>query len=92
MPLNDSRSLTLVVVGWWALGVPTEKPKGPVVWGRFGRSTLDAFPVQIFAYTCAQNVSRLVKDLLAFKLTHAVPIHNRSFPYSMSSSSILKSG
>jgi hypothetical protein len=52
-----SNSLVIIVVGWWALGVPTGKKRGDVVLGRFGSSTLGSFPIQIFAYTCAQNVS-----------------------------------
>lgn len=53
----STRSLVIIVVGWWALGVPTGKKKGAVVLGRFGSATLGSFPIQIFAYTCAQNVS-----------------------------------
>lgn len=39
------------------MGIPTGREKGPVELARFDRSTLGVFPVQVFAYTCAQNVS-----------------------------------
>lgn len=47
----------VIVVGWWAFGVPTGRERGPVELARFDRTTLSVFPVQVFAYTCAQNVS-----------------------------------
>ncbi|KAH8079910.1 transmembrane amino acid transporter protein-domain-containing protein, partial [Filobasidium floriforme] len=55
--------LVIIVVGWWALGVPTGKKRGDVVLGRFGSSTLGSFPIQIFAYTCAQNIFACFNEL-----------------------------
>lgn len=48
-------SLIAVVVGWFIVkGVsPT---RGEVRLARYGNNTLSSFPVQVFAYTCAQNV------------------------------------
>jgi amino acid permease len=59
MDLTGSGSLVVIVVGWWAMGIPTGREKGPVELARFDRSTLGVFPVQVFAYTCAQNVGPL---------------------------------
>ncbi|WWC85539.1 uncharacterized protein L201_000403 [Kwoniella dendrophila CBS 6074] len=54
--------LVLVVVGWFAVkGVsPTH---GEIVLGRFGRNTLSNFPVQVFAYTCSQNLFPIYNEL-----------------------------
>jgi hypothetical protein len=43
-------SLVLVVVGWFIVKGPSEN-RGEVVLGRFGKSTMSSFPVQVFAYT-----------------------------------------
>jgi hypothetical protein len=59
MDLTGPDSLVVIVVGWWAMGIPTGREKGPVELARFDRATLGVFPVQVFAYTCAQNVSPL---------------------------------
>lgn len=55
--------LVIIVVGWWAFDVPTGKKKGTIVWARFATSTLGVFPVQIFAYTCAQNIFAVFNEL-----------------------------
>ncbi|WWC67093.1 uncharacterized protein I206_101000 [Kwoniella pini CBS 10737] len=54
--------LVLVVVGWFALkGIsPTH---GEIVLGRFGSNTLSSFPVQVFAYTCSQNLFPIYNEL-----------------------------
>lgn len=66
MGLGDS--LIFVVVGWYALGIPTGKPRGEVRWAKITKSTIGVFPVQIFAYTCAQNVSFASETLAICKL------------------------
>lgn len=50
-----TRSMVVVVVAWYF--VKGEDPnRGEIVLGRFGMNTLANFPVQVFAFTCAQNV------------------------------------
>nr|XP_019048428.1 vacuolar amino acid transporter 5 [Kwoniella bestiolae CBS 10118]OCF27358.1 vacuolar amino acid transporter 5 [Kwoniella bestiolae CBS 10118] len=54
--------LVLVVVGWFAVkGVSPNH--GEVVLARFGRNTLSNFPVQVFAYTCSQNLFPIYNEL-----------------------------
>lgn len=48
--------MAVVVVGWYFIKGP-DPNRGEIVLGRFGTSTLASFPVQVFAFTCAQNVS-----------------------------------
>lgn len=55
--------LVFIVVGWWVLRIPTETKRGKVVLARFGASTLSSFPVQVFAYTCAQNLFPVYNEL-----------------------------
>nr|XP_018266396.1 vacuolar amino acid transporter 5 [Kwoniella dejecticola CBS 10117]OBR88554.1 vacuolar amino acid transporter 5 [Kwoniella dejecticola CBS 10117] len=54
--------LVLVVVGWFAVkgSSPTH---GEIVLGRFGKNTLSSFPVQVFAYTCSQNLFPIYNEL-----------------------------
>ncbi|ORY25153.1 putative transporter [Naematelia encephala] len=54
--------MIIVVVGWFVLkGVsPT---RGEVRLGRFASNTLSSFPVQVFAYTCAQNIFPIYNEL-----------------------------
>ncbi|WWD22334.1 hypothetical protein CI109_106825 [Kwoniella shandongensis] len=54
--------LVFVVVGWFFLkGVsPT---RGEVVLVRFGQNTMSSFPVQVFAYTCSQNLFPIYNEL-----------------------------
>ncbi|KAK4684951.1 hypothetical protein P7C73_g5205, partial [Tremellales sp. Uapishka_1] len=54
--------LVLVVVGWYFVKGESSK-KGNVVWARFGHNTLSSFPVQVFAYTCAQNLFPIFNEL-----------------------------
>ncbi|WRT63603.1 uncharacterized protein IL334_000526 [Kwoniella shivajii] len=54
--------LVLVVVGWFIIkGVSPNH--GEVVLGRFGKNTLSSFPVQVFAYTCSQNLFPIYNEL-----------------------------
>ncbi|KAI5454982.1 hypothetical protein NCC49_002258 [Naganishia albida] len=55
--------LVVIVVGWWAFGVPTGRERGPIELARFDRTTLSVFPVQVFAYTCAQNLFPVFNEL-----------------------------
>ncbi|KAK8845389.1 hypothetical protein IAR55_006102 [Kwoniella newhampshirensis] len=54
--------LVFVVVGWFFIkGVsPT---RGEVVLVRFGKNTMSSFPVQVFAYTCSQNLFPIYNEL-----------------------------
>ncbi|OXG13500.1 vacuolar amino acid transporter 5 [Cryptococcus neoformans] len=54
--------LVLVVVGWYTLKGPSPE-RGQVVLFRFGKSTLSSFPVQVFAYTCSQNLFPIFNEL-----------------------------
>lgn len=49
--------MAIVVVGWYFIKGP-DPNRGEIVLGRFGMNTLSSFPVQVFAFTCAQNVSQ----------------------------------
>ncbi|WVF66405.1 hypothetical protein IAT40_001145 [Kwoniella sp. CBS 6097] len=54
--------LVFVVVGWFFIkgASPT---RGEVELARFGKNTLSSFPVQVFAYTCAQNLFPIFNEL-----------------------------
>ncbi|WVQ80408.1 hypothetical protein IAT38_002513 [Cryptococcus sp. DSM 104549] len=54
--------LLLVVVGWYFVK-GASPDKGEVVLVRFGKNTLSSFPVQIFAYTCSQNLFPIYNEL-----------------------------
>ena len=54
--------LVIVVVGWFILKGPSPE-RGEVVMARFTSSTLASFPVQVFAYTCAQNLFPIYNEL-----------------------------
>lgn len=54
--------MVVVVVGWYFVKGPSPD-RGEVVWARFGTSTLAAFPVQVFAFTCAQNLFPIYNEL-----------------------------
>lgn len=60
--INARLSLVLVVVGWYTLKGPSPE-RGQVVLLRFGKSTLSSFPVQVFAYTCSQNLFPIFNEL-----------------------------
>lgn len=54
-------SMVIVVIGWYFIKGP-DPNRGEVVLARFGPNTLAAFPVQVFAFTCAQNVRLAWRD------------------------------
>lgn len=54
--------LIIVVVGWFVFKGKSPE-RGEVVLGRFGKNTLSSFPVQVFAYTCAQNIFPIYNEL-----------------------------
>jgi amino acid permease len=56
--------LILVVVGWFILKGP-DPNRGEIVLARFGKDTLSRFPVQVFAFTCAQNIFPIYNELSA---------------------------
>jgi amino acid permease len=53
--------MVIVVVCWYFIKGP-DPNRGEIVLGRFGTNTLASFPVQVFAFTCAQNVSFIERD------------------------------
>ncbi|WVN87357.1 uncharacterized protein L203_102535 [Cryptococcus depauperatus CBS 7841] len=54
--------LLVVVVGWYFVkGVSPER--GQVVPFRWDKNTLSSFPVQVFAYTCSQNLFPIYNEL-----------------------------
>ncbi|WVR03398.1 hypothetical protein IAU60_000389 [Kwoniella sp. DSM 27419] len=54
--------LVAVVVGWFFIK-GASPDRGQVVLARFGKNTLSSFPVQVFAYTCAQNLFPIFNEL-----------------------------
>lgn len=54
--------LILVVVGWFVFKGKSPE-RGEVVLARFGKNTLSSFPVQVFAFTCAQNIFPIYNEL-----------------------------
>lgn len=64
--------MAVVVVGWYFIKGP-DPNRGEIVLGRFGTSTLASFPVQVFAFTCAQNVSYIPSKR---RLHQLFPIYN----------------
>ncbi len=55
--------LVVVVVGWYFSGASTGRTRGDVVVATFSTATLSSFPVQVFAYTCAQNLFPVFNEL-----------------------------
>lgn len=55
-------SLVLVVVGWYTLKGPSPE-RGQIVLFKFGKGTLSSFPIQVFAYTCSQNLFPIFNEL-----------------------------
>ncbi|WVQ76391.1 hypothetical protein IAR50_006057 [Cryptococcus sp. DSM 104548] len=54
--------LVLVVVGWFIFQGPSPD-RGEVVFFKFSSNSLSSFPVQIFAYTCSQNLFPIYNEL-----------------------------
>lgn len=54
--------LIIVVVGWFIFKGKSPV-RGEVVLARFGKNTLSSFPVQVFAFTCAQNIFPIYNEL-----------------------------
>ncbi|KAL1412061.1 hypothetical protein Q8F55_003058 [Vanrija albida] len=54
--------MVLVVIGWYFIKGP-DPNRGEVVLARFGPNTLASFPVQVFAFTCAQNLFPIYNEL-----------------------------
>ncbi|KIR37400.1 vacuolar amino acid transporter 5 [Cryptococcus deuterogattii MMRL2647] len=54
--------LVLVVVGWYTLKGPSPE-RGQIVLFKFGKGTLSSFPIQVFAYTCSQNLFPIFNEL-----------------------------
>ncbi|RSH90642.1 hypothetical protein EHS25_001247 [Saitozyma podzolica] len=54
--------LIIVVVGWFTIK-GSSPDRGEIVLWKFGTSTLSSFPVQVFAYTCAQNLFPIYNEL-----------------------------
>ncbi|KAL7418940.1 hypothetical protein Q5752_006624 [Cryptotrichosporon argae] len=54
--------MVLVVVGWYIIK-GADPNRGAVVLARFDTSTLASFPVQVFAFTCAQNLFPIYNEL-----------------------------
>jgi len=60
--LSSVAYMVIVVVGWYFIKGP-DPNRGEVVLARFGMNTLAAFPVQVFAFTCAQNLFPIYNEL-----------------------------
>jgi amino acid permease len=60
--LSSVAYMVVVVVGWYFIKGP-DPNRGAVEWARFGTNTLAAFPVQVFAFTCAQNLFPIYNEL-----------------------------
>ncbi|GMK58922.1 hypothetical protein CspeluHIS016_0603640 [Cutaneotrichosporon spelunceum] len=54
--------MVIVVVSWYFIKGP-DPNRGEVVKAHFGRDTLSSFPVQVFAFTCAQNLFPIYNEL-----------------------------
>lgn len=54
--------MVLVVVGWYFVKGPSPD-RGEIVSFKFDSSTLASFPVQVFAFTCAQNLFPIYNEL-----------------------------
>ncbi|BEI91516.1 uncharacterized protein CcaverHIS019_0403360 [Cutaneotrichosporon cavernicola] len=54
--------MVIVVVAWYFIKGP-DPNRGEIVLGRFGTDTLASFPVQVFAFTCAQNLFPIYNEL-----------------------------
>ncbi|ODO01936.1 vacuolar amino acid transporter 5 [Cryptococcus wingfieldii CBS 7118] len=54
--------LVLVVVGWFIFKGPSPQ-RGEVVFFKLSSNSLSSFPVQIFAYTCSQNLFPIYNEL-----------------------------
>lgn len=60
--LELTGSMVIVVVGWYFVKGPSPD-RGEIVPFRFDSSTLASFPVQVFAFTCAQNLFPIYNEL-----------------------------
>lgn len=54
--------MVIVVVGWYFVKGPSPD-RGEIVPIRFDSATLASFPVQVFAFTCAQNLFPIYNEL-----------------------------
>lgn len=54
--------MVIVVVGWYFVKGPSPE-RGEIVPIRFDSATLASFPVQVFAFTCAQNLFPIYNEL-----------------------------
>ncbi|KLT40672.1 hypothetical protein CC85DRAFT_263434, partial [Cutaneotrichosporon oleaginosum] len=60
--LSSVLYMVIVVVCWYFIKGP-DPNRGEIVLGRFGANTLSSFPVQVFAFTCAQNLFPIYNEL-----------------------------
>lgn len=60
--LSSVAYMVVVVIGWYFVKGPDPK-RGKVELAHFGTNTLASFPVQVFAFTCAQNLFPIYNEL-----------------------------